>query len=346
LGRPTCAEKGINPDQRAAEREALVQRFKSLRNEGLFTPPSFEGSISMPGHNGGANFATSAVDPARGEMYVVAKALPTVDRLTLPGQSGRPGATGPIVTPEQKAQMVAQAAELLANGGPLRLQSPYEFMNQNRLRMSASGPPWSEMTAYDLNSGVIRWRIPTGTVLAPSELGIPPHTGSHFPRGAPLVTAGGLVFFATGSDRRFRAYDRDNGQELWSMELRATSEGMPATYEMNGRQFIVVPVAAGTGLFAARFGWPGRAGDRGAGAGGGGARGGGPAGGAPRDRVTGGAGDRRARRSGGGRSPASEGVGGPRGRSPPDRITRQARHRRGRRSGAGRRGPASEGVGF
>src|SRR5205814_6445669 len=256
LGRPTCAEKGINPDQRAAEREALVQRFKSLRNEGLFTPPSFEGSISMPGHNGGANFATSAVDPARGEMYVVAKALPTVDRLTLPGQSGRPGAAGPIVTPEQKAQMIAQAAELLANGGPLRLQSPYEFMNQNRLRMSASGPPWSEMTAYDLNSGVIRWRIPTGTVLAPSELGIPPHTGSHFPRGAPLVTAGGLVFFATGSDRRFRAYDRDRGQEVWSMELLVASEGMPATYEIHGRQLTVAPVAAGTGRFAPRSGGP------------------------------------------------------------------------------------------
>jgi quinoprotein glucose dehydrogenase len=70
------------------------------------------------------------------------------------------------------------------------------------------------------------------------------------------VTAGGLVFFATGSDRRFRAYDRDNGQEAWSTELPATSEGMPATYEINGRQFIVVPVAASTGMFAARFGGP------------------------------------------------------------------------------------------
>src|SRR5205814_7238432 len=252
LGRPTCAEKGINPDQRAAEREALVQRFKSLRNEGLFTPPSFEGSISMPGHNGGANFATSAVDPTRGEMYVVAKALPTVDRLALPGQGGRGGVAGPIVTREQKAQMIAQAEELLATGGPLRLPSPYEFMNQNSVNMSAVGPPWSEMTAYDLNTGEIRWRIPTGTVLAPPELGIPPNTGSHFPRSGPLVTAGGLVFFATGSDRRFRAYDRDTGQELWSIELPATSEGMPATYAIDGRQFIAIPVAAGTGLVAAR----------------------------------------------------------------------------------------------
>jgi quinoprotein glucose dehydrogenase len=263
FARQTFTAKDINPYLPAADREAFVQRFKLLRNEGLFTPPSFEGSISMPGHNGGANFATSAVDPTRGAMYVVAKALPTVVRLTLPGQGGRGGGAGPIVTPEQKAQMIAQAEELLAQGGALRLPSPYEFMNQNSLSMSAVGPPWSEMTAYDLNTGEIKWRIPTGTVLAPPELGIPANTGSHFPRSAPLVTAGGLVFFATGSDRRFRAYDRDSGQELWSMELLATSEGMPATYAINGRQFIVVPVAAGTGLFAARFDGSGSTGSRG-----------------------------------------------------------------------------------
>src|SRR5206468_6110155 len=131
-----------------------------------------------------------------------------------------------------------------------------EFMNQNSQNMSAIGPPWSEMTAYDLNTGEIRWRIPTGTVLAPTELGIAPNTGSHFPRSGPLVTAGGLVFFATGSDRRFRAYDRDNGREVWSMELPAVSEGMAATYEIQGRQFIAIPVAAGSGMFAARFGAP------------------------------------------------------------------------------------------
>jgi glucose dehydrogenase len=256
FARQTFTENDINPYLPRTEREALVQRFKFLRNDGLFTPPSFEGSISMPGHNGGANFATSAVDPTRGEMYVVAKALPTVDRLTLPGQGGRGGAAGPIVTPEQKAEMIARARELLTTGAPPRLESPYEFMNQNSRRMSAIGPPWSEMIAYDLNTGEIRWRIPTGTVPAPSELGIPPDTGSHFPRGAPLVTAGGLVFFATGSDRRFRAYDRDSGRELWSMELPTASEGMPATYEMRDRQFIVVPVAAGSGLFSPRFGPP------------------------------------------------------------------------------------------
>jgi quinoprotein glucose dehydrogenase len=193
-------------------------------------------------------------------MYVVAKALPTIDRLTLPGRAGRGGAAGPIVAPEQKAQMIAEAQELLAKGAPLQLPSPYEFMNQNSLSMSAVGPPWSEMTAYDLNTGEIKWRVPTGTVIGPPELGIPSDTGSHFPRGAPLVTAGGLIFFPTGSDRRFRAYDRASGRELWSIELSAASEGMPATYEIDGRQFVVLPVAAGSGMFAARFGGPGPSG--------------------------------------------------------------------------------------
>jgi quinoprotein glucose dehydrogenase len=284
FARQSFTEKDINPYLPAAERQAIAERMKYLRNEGLFTPPSFEGSISLPGHNGGANFQTSAVDPTRGEMYVFAKALPTVDRIALPtppggrGGAGRGGgggggadviAGGPIITPEQKAQLIKDAQALVdaarAKGEVVRFPSPYEFMNNFSYSMTAIGPPWSEMTAYDLNTGEIKWRIPTGTTLAPPELGIPANTGSHFPRSGPLVTAGGLVFFATGSDRRMRAYDRDNGKEVWSMELPAASEGMPATYEIGGRQFIVFPAASGTGQFAARFGGPGPA--RGAGPG-------------------------------------------------------------------------------
>jgi quinoprotein glucose dehydrogenase len=269
FARQSFTVNDINPYLPAAERQALAERFKYLRNDGLFTPPSFEGSISMPGHNGGANFQTSAVDPTRGEMYIVSKSLPTVDRLALPaapgaGRGGGGGGGGGafILTPPQKAEMIKQAQALLdaakAKGeSSIRLPSPYEFMNGNSLSMSAIGPPWSEMTAYDLNTGDVKWKIHPGTVLAPPELGIPATgTGSHFPRGGPLVTAGGLVFFATGSDRKFRAFDRDTGKEVWTRDLPASSEGMPATYEVNGRQFIILPVAAGTGQFAARFGGP------------------------------------------------------------------------------------------
>jgi quinoprotein glucose dehydrogenase len=286
FARQSFTEKDINPYLPPAERAALVERFRTLRNEGLFTPPSFEGSIQLPGHNGGANFGSSAVDPTRGEMYVVSKSLPTVLRITLPGQGGRGGGAlgggpaGPTITPEQKAALMDEAKALVATGGPVRFGSPYEFMNTNSLGMAAIGPPWSEITAYDLNTGTIRWQVPAGQVNAPPELGIPPNAGSHFPRSGPLVTAGGLLFLSTGSDRKFRAYDRDTGRELWSRDLPATSEGMPATYEVGGRQYLVVPVASGTGQFAPRFGGPGPGagpGGAGRGAAGGAAPGPGPA---------------------------------------------------------------------
>jgi outer membrane protein assembly factor BamB len=68
-------------------------------------------------------------------------------------------------------------------------------------------------------------------------------TGAHWPRGGPLVSAGGLVFVATGSDRKFRAYDRDNGKVVWATDIPAAGDGVPASYEVNGRQFIVIPTA-------------------------------------------------------------------------------------------------------
>jgi quinoprotein glucose dehydrogenase len=111
--------------------------------------------------------------------------------------------------------------------------------------MTAIGPPWAHLTAYDLNTGEIKWRVPHGGVT-----GIAADSGAHFPRGAPLVTAGGIVFAATSQDRRLRAYDRDTGEVLWSKELPGGSEGIPTTYEIDGRQYLAVPVAAGAGLFA------------------------------------------------------------------------------------------------
>jgi quinoprotein glucose dehydrogenase len=272
FARQTFTEKDINPYLPAEEQQALRERMRTLRNDGLFTPPSFEGSIQLPGHNGGANFGTSAVDPLAGEFYVVSKALPTVLRVALPGQGGRGGGalgggpSGPIVTPVQKAEMMAKAKELVAQAGPdgrVEMASPYEFMNTYSFGAAAIGPPWSRMTKYNLNTGEIVWQIPTGRVSAPPEMNMPSDTGVAYPRNAPLVTAGGLVFLATGPERKVRAYDRETGKELWVRDLPSGSEGMPATYQVNGRQYIVLPVATTGGSFAANYNQP----PRGAGAG-------------------------------------------------------------------------------
>jgi quinoprotein glucose dehydrogenase len=273
FAKQSFTEKDINPYLPKEAQDELRARLRSYRNEGLFTPPSFEGSVQMPGHNGGANFGTSAVDPDRGEFYVVHKSLPTMIRISLPaaprgaGAGGARGAGGgggggrgggnALMTPEQKAELMAKAKEIVdaAKGERVEFTSPVSFMNINFPggSMTASAPPWSEMVKYDLNTGEIVWRIPAGVQEAPPEYKIPNTTGVQFPRNAPLVTAGGLIFLATGPERKVRAYDRDNGRELWVHSLPNGAEGMPATYQVNGRQFVVLPVAQPTGTFPASF---------------------------------------------------------------------------------------------
>jgi quinoprotein glucose dehydrogenase len=159
---------------------------------------------------------------------------------------------------------MAKAKELVdaANGGQVQFTSPVSFMNINFTggSMTAAAPPWSEMVKYDLNTGDIVWRIPTGVQEAPPEYNIPNNTGVQFPRNAPLVTAGGLIFLAIGPERKVHAYDRDTGKELWVHSLPNGAEGMPATYQVNGRQFVVLPVAQPNGTFPATFRGAGAAG--------------------------------------------------------------------------------------
>ena len=157
---------------------------------------------------------------------------------------------------------MAKAKELVdaAKGDQVEFQSPVSFMHINFAggAMTAAAPPWSEMVKYNLNTGDIVWRIPTGVQEAPPEYNIPNNTGVQFPRNAPLVTAGGLIFLAIGPERKVHAYDRDTGKELWQHSLPNGAEGMPATYQVNGRQFVVLPVAQANGTFPALSSAPGR----------------------------------------------------------------------------------------
>ena len=276
FAKQSFTEKDINPYLPKEAQDELRARLRTYRNDGIFTPPSFEGSVEMPGHNGGANFGTSAVDPDRGEFYVVHKSLPTMIRLVMPGSGRGAGGGTTIVTPEQKAELTAKAKALVdaaaAKGERVEFNSPVNFLNINFPggSMTAAAPPWSEMVKYDLNTGEIVWRVPTGVQEAPPEYNIPNTTGVQFPRNAPLVTGGGLIFLATGPERKIHAYDRDSGKELWQHSLPNGAEGMPATYQVNGRQFVVLSVAQATGTFPATFGnaAPAPGGQPGGGAGG------------------------------------------------------------------------------
>jgi quinoprotein glucose dehydrogenase len=129
---------------------------------------------------------------------------------------------------------------------PQRYWAPVDFLFTST-RLSAIGPPWSQLTAYDLNTGAIKWQVPLGEVSALAAEGHT-DTGSHFPRGGVVATAGGLLFSATTSDRKFRAYDRDTGKVLWTTDLPEGAEGVPAVYEVGGREYVVMCVAAGNGM--------------------------------------------------------------------------------------------------
>jgi glucose dehydrogenase len=249
FARQSFTEKDINPYATEKEQATIRELLKTARNEGLFTPPSLRGSISAPGHNGGANWGAAAVDPTRGLLYIVSRENPTLDRLELPGQGrgGRGGGRGgrgpaPDAPPPPPPPPVDDSF--------VHYNSPINFIAQSN-GLSAMGPPWSNLTAYDLNTGTIKWQVPNGGVLG-LELQGHSDTGAHNPRGGPVVTAGGLIFVSTASDRKVRAFDQDTGKVLWEKDLPTGSDGIPAVYEVGGREYLALCVAGGNGYLAQR----------------------------------------------------------------------------------------------
>lgn len=239
FARQTFTEDMINPYVPEADQQKLHELFKKTRHEGIFTPPSIQGTIQMPGHNGGANWGTTAVDPSRGWLFVMSKQLPVLNILSL------------AKNPEQEAK--AEAAMPNGGGDVKPYKGPADFMLQSN-SLGAINPPWSTITAYDMNTGNIMWQAPDGEVGPLADQGIK-DTGSHAPRGSPVATKTGLLFIGTSSDRKFRARDAATGKVIWEYSLPAATEGVPAVYEAGGREFIVIPVG-GNGLFTNGFGMP------------------------------------------------------------------------------------------
>jgi glucose dehydrogenase len=264
FARQSFTEKDINPYLSADEQASLRENLKKWRNEGVFTPPSMRGSVEMPGHNGGANWGSSAINPAKGTFYIASKELPTLMAIVPPGAPtgrGRAGAApgapapggpegaargGPAPAPPSPAVIPGAPAGFVA------YNSPYNFLNTFANGMSAIGPPWSQLTAYDLNTGKMLWQVPDGEM--PGLPGGKTEPGSYAPRGGITATAGGLLFVGTSSDRKVRAYDQDTGKVLWSVDVPSAVEGVPTVYEAGGREYLVVCVAGGRGLFAPREG--------------------------------------------------------------------------------------------
>ena len=104
-------------------------------------------------------------------------------------------------------------------------------------------PPWGQLTAIDMNKREIAWQVPLGEHKELSAQGVPLTGTENY--GGPVVTAGGLVFIAGTSDERIRAFDSGTGQELWSADLPAAGYATPATYSVDGKQYVVIACGGG-----------------------------------------------------------------------------------------------------
>jgi quinoprotein glucose dehydrogenase len=124
---------------------------------------------------------------------------------------------------------------------------PYVATGHNVLRdpegFPANKRPWGTLTAIDLQAGELRFQVPLGTYPALEGRGLPP-TGT-FNIGGPLVTKGGLVFIGAAMDERFHAFDAESGKLLWEYQMEAGGYASPASFEADGRQYVVIAAGGG-----------------------------------------------------------------------------------------------------
>jgi quinoprotein glucose dehydrogenase len=221
---------GITPEDREFCRSIL----KSLRNDGLFTPPSLQGTLSIPGNVGGMNWSGYAFDPQNSLLLVNTNNLPAKM-----GLIPRDKYWDAVDHDTKKADYTEQA------GGPYGLFRSLLFAKVHHL--PCAPPPWGTLTAVDMVKGTIRWQVPLGS-LAPDNPFVPVGAPS---LGGPIVTAGGLVFIAgTMIDHALRAFDIETGKELWKYELPTSGGATPMTYQLqrNGKQFVVIAAGGHRGV--------------------------------------------------------------------------------------------------
>jgi len=208
-----------------ANRESVLNQLRRIRNGPAFLPPSFQGSIAVPGLLGGANWSGASFDPTTGWLYVNSNNLPFIIQLVKAG-ADRGGSYGPY-------RHVGYPQARDDEGYP------------------SIKPPWGLLNAINLNTGEFAWRVPLGEYAELTARGLP-RTGTENIGGS-IVTAGGLVIIGAAKDERIHAFDKQTGKLLWEHPLPAGGYATPSTYMVGGRQYIVI-AAGGAGKMETKAG--------------------------------------------------------------------------------------------
>jgi quinoprotein glucose dehydrogenase len=203
-------------------RSSCEELFAGARNEGLYTPPSTQGTLLYPMTGGGVNWGSAAFDPVNQILYANTSHAVHVVKLIPRAQ-----ATG--FNPPPGHDFGQQ------QGAPFAMT---RAVAMSRLGLLCNKPPWGEMVAVDLKAGKILWHSSVGTSEDQAPLGIARNWGTPLVNGV-AITAGGLVF--TGAmDAYLRAFDAKSGQELWQGRLPVPGVANPMTYLWKGEQYVAI----------------------------------------------------------------------------------------------------------
>lgn len=212
--------------------------LKKYRLGPIYTPPSLQGTVVLPGVWGGANWGGGAFDPATGRLYVKTTRSPGIFKMEPFTKSGQPQDR----VDEVDAEYVQRSPSSFIDGVPILK------------------PPYAHLVAIDLNRGDIAWKVPFGddpqVRATPALKGVPlpDRLGAIGPPGA-IVTKSGLIFVG-GNDMALSAFDAKDGRELWRYVLPRQATATPMTYlDANGKQVLVIATGRGedTALVAFRL---------------------------------------------------------------------------------------------
>lgn len=214
-------------------------QFRRAVYKGEFTPPTADSSyIEYPGYNGGSDWGSVAVDPIRGILVVNYNDTANYNRL-VPRQEADAEGMKPIYE--------GGNPKSVGEAGP-QVGSPYAISINAGWRVPGTGllctrPPYGWIRGIDLATGKTLWEHALGDASGNGPFGIPsmlPITIGTPNNGGPMVTAGGLVFVAAATDQKLRAFDLTTGKQVWETELPAGGQTTPMTYEVDGRQYVVI----------------------------------------------------------------------------------------------------------
>jgi len=218
------------------DRGACAKRIDGLNHQGLFTPITEQKTLMLPGSLGGANWGGAVFWQDEQLLVVNVNTAPFEGRLIPQGV----GAAGDHVVGHGREMRVTMQ------------DTPYVMSVDSLLSplgVPCTPPPWGKLVAIDMTNGELRWQSALGSVHEMGPVPLPFEVNWGTPNlGGAMMTAGGLVFIGATMDRRLRAFDTKTGEVLWRATLPVDATASPMTYEIEGRQYVVI-AAGGHHMF-------------------------------------------------------------------------------------------------